>query len=138
MVSGPRLEDTRAMTHSAQDQRTYQINGAAMEVHNVLHRGLLEQLYCDALAIEFELRGIPFVAQVPVQVRYKERPLSGYYKIDFICFGAIVVEVKALPAFTPRDEAQILNYLALTRHRVGVLLNFGAKSLHYRRFVLDP
>ena len=108
-----------------------------MEVHNVLHRGLLEQLYCEALAIEFELRGIPFVAQVPVRVRYKDRPLSGYYKIDFVCFGEIVVEVKALPASTPRDEAQILNYLALTGHRVGLLLNFGARSLEFRRFVLD-
>ena len=57
--------------------------------------------------------------------------------IYFICFGNIVVEVKAVSALTPADEAQILNYLALTKHWLGLLLNFGAKSLEHRRFVLD-
>jgi GxxExxY protein len=121
----------------AHDPRSYQINGAAMEVHRVLRRGLLEQLYCEALAIEFELRNIPFVAQVPCQILYKDRPLSGFYKIDFICFESIVVEVKAVSALTPADAAQLLNYLALTKHRLGLLLNFGSKSLEHRRFVLD-
>ena len=121
----------------AHDPRSYQIHGAAMEVHRILRRGLLEQFYCEALAIEFVLRNIPFVAQVPCQILYQERPLSGFYKIDFICFGNIVVEVKAVSALTPADEAQILNYLALTKHRLGLLLNFGSKSLEHRRFVLD-
>jgi GxxExxY protein len=69
---------------------------------------------------------------------YKDRPLSGHYCLDFVCYGEVVVEVKAVSALTPADEAQILNYLALTHKRVGLLLSFGAKSLHYQRFVLDP
>jgi GxxExxY protein len=134
---GAHLVVRGGMPIHAHDPRSYQINGAAMEVHRVLRRGLLEQLYCEALAIEFELRNIPFVAQVPCQIVYKDRPLSGFYKIDFICFENIVVEVKAASALTPADAAQILNYLALTKHRLGLLLNFGSMSLEHRRFVLD-
>jgi GxxExxY protein len=121
----------------AHDPRTYRINGAAMEVYNILRRGLLESIYCEALAIEFELRQIPFVSQVPCQIRYKDRPLTGFHRIDFICFDEVVVEVKAISALTPAEEAQILNYLALSGKRVGILLNFGARSLEHRRFVLD-
>ena len=126
---GADLVDRRRMPIYAHDPRSYEINGAGMEVHRILRRGLIEQLYCEALAIEFEMRSIPFVRQVPYQIMYKERPLRGYYKIDFICFEDIVVEVQAASALTPADEAQILNYLALTKHRVGLLLNFGSKVL---------
>jgi len=119
------------------DERTYQIIGAAMEVHRTLHRGLFEKLYCEALAVEFELRQIPFDDKCSCQLVYKDRPLSGHYWLDFVCYGEVVVEVKAVSALTPADEAQILNYLALTHKRVGLLLNFGAKSLQYQRFVLD-
>ena len=119
------------------DERTYQVIGAAMEVHRTLHRGLLEKLYCEALAVEFELRKIPFDDKFSCQVIYKDRPLSGYYWLDFVCYGEVVVEVKAQSSLTPADEAQLLNYFALTHKRVGLLLNFGAKSLQYQRFVLD-
>jgi GxxExxY protein len=119
------------------DERTYQIIGSAMEVHRILHRGLKERLYCDALGVEFELRRIPFARAVPCRLVYKNRELGGFYFIDFVCFDDVVVEVKATSALTPADEAQILNYLALLGKRVGLLLNFGAKSLQYQRFVLD-
>ena len=68
---------------------------------------------------------------------YKGRPLGGHHWIDFICFEAVVIEVKAVSALTPADEAQLLNYLAITKRRVGLLLNFGSKSLQYERRVLD-
>jgi GxxExxY protein len=119
------------------DERTYQIIGAAMEVHRTLHRGLFEKLYCEALAMEFALRGILFDRQVQCQLVYKGKELSGHYHLDFLCYGEVVVEVKAVSGLTPADEAQILNYLSLTGKRVGLLINFGAKSLEYRRFVLD-
>lgn len=119
------------------DERTYQVIGAAMEVHRILHRGLKESLYGDALEVEFELCQIPFARSVPCRVIYKTRPLGGDHFIDFVCFGEVVVELKATSALTPADEAQILNYLALSKKRVGLLLNFGAKSLQYKRFVLD-
>lgn len=119
------------------DERTYQIIGAAMEVHRTLHRGLYEKAYCEALAIEFDVRKISFDDRYSCALVYKGRLLSGDYRLDFLCYGDVVVEVKAVSALTPADEAQILHYLALTGKRVGLLLNFGARSLEYRRFVLD-
>ena len=123
--------------HQLQDPRTYQIIGAAMEVHRILHRGLLEQIYCEALAVEFELRAIPFVQQVPCQIVYKERRLTGFHRIDFVCFNEVVVEVKATSLTGPAEQAQVLNYLAISGHRLGLLLNFGRPSLEYKRLVLD-
>ena len=74
---------------------------------------------------------------MPCRVVYKDRQLSGCYFIDFVCFDDVVVEIKATSALTPVDEAHILNYLALLKKRVGLLINFGGKSLQYKRFVLD-
>ena len=123
--------------HQLHDPRTYQIIGAAMEVHRILHRGLLEQIYCEALAVELELRSIPFAPQVPCQIIYKERRLTGFHRIDFVCFNEVVVEVKATSLTGPAEQAQILNYLAISGHRLGLLLNFGRPSLEYKRLVLD-
>ena len=123
--------------HHLHDQHTFQIIGAAMEVHRVLHRGLLESIYCEALAVEFEWRSIPFAAPVPCQIVYKERRLTGFHRIDFVCFDEVVVEVKASSLTGPAEQAQVLNYLALSGRRLGLLLNFGRPSLEYKRFVLD-
>ena len=123
--------------HHPHDARTYQIIGAAMEVHRVLHRGLLEHIYCEALAVEFDLRLIPFAPQVPCQIVYKERRLTGFHRIDFVCFDNVVVEIKASSLTGPAEQAQVLNYLALSGHRMGLLLNFGRPSLEYKRLVLD-
>jgi GxxExxY protein len=118
------------------DPQTFQIIGAAMEVHRRLHRGLLESIYCEALAIEFRLRGILFDARQPLQMEYKGQRLTGIYRMDFVCFSSVVVEVKATSALTPADEAQLLNYLAMSRLERGLLINFGGKSLEYKRRVL--
>jgi GxxExxY protein len=127
----------RTRMHGIQtDSQTFLIIGAAMEVHRKLHRGLFEGFYCDALAIEFELRQIPFEAERAVQLEYKGRPLKRPHHMDFICYGDVVVEVKAVSSLTPADEAQLLNYLAMSRIKRGLLLNFGAKSLEYKRMVM--
>lgn len=123
--------------HHLPDHQTYRVIGAAMEVHKILHRGLLEHIYCEALAVEFELRNIPFVTQAPCQIIYKERRLTGFHRLDFVCFDYIVVEVKASSLTGPAEQAQVLNYLAISGHRLGLLLNFGRPSLEYKRFVLD-
>jgi len=107
-----------------------------MEVHRQLHRGLYERFYCDALGVEFGLRQIPYAAQQAIQLVYKGLALRGAYRLDFVCFSEVVVEVKAVAALGPADEAQLLNYLAMTKHTRGLLLNFGAKSLEYKRRVL--
>ena len=125
-----------AMHGPQSDSRTFQIIGAAMEVHSELHRGLAEAIYCEALAIEFRLRHIPFRAQWPLQMEYKGEQLTGIYKIDFVCFESVVVEVKGVSALTPAEEAQLLNYLAISKLGTGLLINFGGKSLEYKRRVL--
>ena len=116
------------------DPQTFQIIGAAMEVHRRLQRGLLEAIYCEALAIEFALRGIPFEANARFQMEYKGHALKRPHHLDFVCFEDVVVEVKAVSALTPADEAQLLNYLAMSKIRRGLLVNFGAKSLEHKRW----
>ena len=87
------------------DEQTYAIIGAAMEVHRELGPGFLEAVYQDALAIEFESRGIPFERERILPVRYKERLLPSVYRADFVCYGEIIVETKALDALAGIHEA---------------------------------
>ena len=119
----------------ADDPETYAIIGAAMEVHRELGPGYLESVYQEALAIEFGLRGIPYQREVLLVVYYKEQKLSGTFRADFICFGSVVVELKAQPLLTRIDEGQVINYLKTTGHHKAMLVNFGAESLQYKRRV---
>ena len=119
----------------ANDSRTYAIIGAAFEVHRVLGTGFLELLYKDALAIEFTARELPFSREIPCSIQYKGHQLRGEYRMDFVCFGEVVVEVKARSIIAPADHAQIISYLASSKLLVGLLLNFGTSKLEHRRFV---
>jgi GxxExxY protein len=119
------------------DDRTFAIIGAAMEVHRLLGPGLLEVFYRAALAIEFALRGIPFAAEFPCPVDYKGHRLCGVHRIDFLCFDAVIVEVKARSStIGPAEQAQVINYLKASNRQVALILNFGAPRLEYRRLVL--
>ena len=115
----------------------YAIIGAAMEVHNVLGCGYLEPIYQEALEIELTVRGIPYVPQKVLQVGYKGNLLKKTYVADFIAYGKIIVEIKALTQLSPLEEAQILNYLKATGNEVGLLINFGAEKLGWKRMVLS-
>ena len=123
------------MMNDRRDDRTYQIIGAALEVHRHLGGGFLEVVYGDALELEFQERGIPYQREKELQIYYKDRVLPHYYKADFICFDSIVVELKAVENLTVESQAQVLNYLAATGCKVGLLLNFGRRSLEKKRFV---
>lgn len=108
-----------------------------MEVHNVLGPGFLEAVYQEALAIEFTNRSIPFVAQQELRISYKQFLLSKSYVADFVAFGKVIVEIKALDRMTSREEAQLLNYLKATGLPVGILMNFGAAGkLEWKRMVM--
>ena len=117
------------------DPQTYAIIGAAIEGHKHLGCGFLESVYQEALAIELGLREIPFRREVRLPVNYKGQVLVTTFYADFICFDSLVVELKALAHMSGNEESQLINYLKATRYKVGLLLNFGARSLEHRRFV---
>jgi len=117
------------------DPQTYAIIGAAMEIHNQLGHGFLEAVYHDAAVIEFSLRNIPFEKEVTLPIRYKGILLPTHYRADFVCFAEIIVEFKALSRLSSIEEAQLLNYLKATGMKRGLLINFGASSLQYKRLV---
>lgn len=118
-----------------EDRQTYAVIGAAMEVHKTLGYGFLEPVYHEALAEEFWRREIPFTRQAELDIVYKGRTLATHYRVDFVAFGEVLVEIKALDALTSRERAQMLNYLKASGVRRGLLINFGARSLQYERLV---
>jgi GxxExxY protein len=119
------------------DEETYAIIGAAMAVHKELGHGFLEAVYQEALAMELAAQGVPLEREHAIPVHYRGQVLTTSYRADFICFGHIIVEIKALQELSGTEEAQILNYLKATQLSKGLLINFGAPSLQYRRFILS-
>lgn len=117
------------------DQQTYGVIGAAMEVHRTLGPGFLESVYRSALEVEFKYRRVPFVREIEVPVHYNGKALSVRFRADFICFGCVLVELKALKRLTTVEDCQIINYLLASKLGRGLLLNFGAASLQFKRFV---
>ena len=107
-----------------------------MEVHRHLGYGFLEAVYQESLAIEFAKRDIAFAREVKLPLLYKGQRLATKYCADFVCFGSVVVELKALTRMGGVEEAQVINYLKATSIQIGLLLNFGSQSLEYRRLVL--
>ena len=117
------------------DPQTYAIIGAAMEVHGEKGCGFLEPVYQECLEVELGLRGIPFEREKEFPIYYKGQRLTKTYKADFVCYGEVIVEAKALSQLTSREEAQVLNYLKSSGLHVGLLINFGTESLQCRRIV---
>lgn len=117
------------------DERTYRIIGAAIEVHKELGCGFLEAVYQEALERELSAQEIPFKSQAIIRIAYKGKPLGKTYQADFVCYNEIIVEIKAISSLSGIEEAQLINYLKATGLNVGLLINFGAKSLEYKRLV---
>jgi GxxExxY protein len=117
---------------------SHDVIGAAIEVHRILGPGYLEALYEEALAAEFELRGVPFVRQSSITVSYKNK-LIGEGRLDFLVDDCLIVELKAVETLMPIHSAQVLSYLKITRLSLGLLINFNVEVLRQgiKRIVLS-
>ena len=117
------------------DELSQNVIGCAIEVHRNLGPGLLESSYRQCLACELSHACIPFQMELPLPVRYKGNLLTCGYRADFICYEDLLVETKAIAELTRADNAQLINELKATGLQRGLLLNFGAPSLQFKRLV---
>ena len=113
---------------------SHELIGAFYEVHNELGPGFLESVYQEALSVEFSMNRIPFEQQSGIEVFYKGLRLEKKFFPDFICYNKIIIEIKAAECFVKGHEAQLINYLKVTKMPLGFLVNFGERRLVYKRF----
>ena len=119
-------------------QEGYDLMGAAFEVHREIGGGLLEEIYQESLEIELQIRSIPFLPKQQLVTHYKDRTLKKRYVPDLVVHGGVVAELKAVASLAPEHEAQLLNYMRLSRQPVGYLINFAPLSaVQWKRFVLS-
>ncbi len=122
------------MTELILPDESYQIMGACFEVYKRMGCGFLEHVYQECLEIELEFRGIPFVSQPNVKLTYRDRNLSSHFVPDFICYGKIILEIKAVSTLANDFRAKMINYLHATHLPLGLLVNFGhSPKLEYER-----
>ena len=118
-------------------EESYKIVGAAFKVYNNLGHGFLEAVYQEALEIELQRQGIPYEREKVLKIQYDGVELKQTYKADFVCFGKIIVELKAVSALEDAHLSQVYNYLHATGHQLGLLLNFGSPDkLEHERIVV--
>ncbi len=117
-------------------KESYKIIGACMEVHKELGKGFSEIIYGDALEIEFKNSGIAYSREERFDISYKNLKLPHYYFADFVIENKIILEIKAIEVLTNSHLKQALNYLAASKLKLGILVNFGENSLKYKRVVL--
>ncbi len=117
-------------------QKSYEIIGICMEIHRILGRGFLEIVYKDALEYEFNVRKIPFEREKKYEVHYKEIILPHKFYADFVVFENIILEVKAQKGIVEEHHKWVLNYLAVSKCQLGLIVNFGEDSLITKRVIL--
>ena len=117
-------------------EESFKIIGAAFKVYNTLGHGFLEAVYQEALEIEFQRQGIPYEREKELKITYDGVELKQSYRADFVCYGKIIVELKALSTLEDTHRSQVHNYLHATGYKLGLLLNFGcSKELERERIV---
>jgi len=127
--------DTNQNTKLLLKKEVFEIVGSAMAVLNELGHGFHEKPYENALIVEFRLRGIPFNQQPSYEMLYKGQNV-GLFIPDLIVFGTVVVDTKVIERITDLERGQMLNYLKITKLRVGVIINFKHATLEWERLVL--
>jgi GxxExxY protein len=117
-------------------EEAYKIIGICMEVHTILGKGHSEIIYGDALEYEFKKNKIPYNREMKFNITYKEIILPHHYFSDFLIFDQIILEIKAIQQLSSSEIKQTLNYLAASKNKLGLLVNFGEDSLRYKRIIL--
>jgi GxxExxY protein len=117
------------------NELTYQINGAVFEVNRILGAGFLEKVYENSLMVEFKLRGLNALSQVPISVHFKG-VVVGEFFADIVVDDQIILELKAVATLQKIHEAQLLNYLKATDYKIGLLINFTYPKAEIKRFVM--
>jgi GxxExxY protein len=112
---------------------TFKIIGVCMKVHRELGKGHDEVIYKDALEYEFGCQQIPLAREKPFRIEYKTIILPHNYRADFVVFDKILLEAKAIECLTESHVKQVLNYLAASKLKLGLLVNFGEDSLVWKR-----
>ena len=115
-------------------EETYRLIGLAMQVHRELGCGFFEPVYQEAFEILLMKNGVPYEREKQLPIYFMGERLKKEYYADFVCYGKIIVEFKAVSELTAVHDAQVMNYLKATRFKLGLLFNFGQNSLVHRRF----
>ena len=118
-------------------EETYKIIGIAMEIHRVLGKGFSEIVYKDAFEYEFKNHTIFYEREKEYSVNYKGTMLPHKYYADFVVFDKIILEIKSKKGIIDDHFAQVMNYLAISKLEVGLLINFHEKSLEYKRIIMS-
>ena len=124
------------MEESYLKKETYKIIGLCMEVYKILGKGHSENVYGDALEFEFKSNNVVYEREKKYNIEYKEIILPRCYFSDFTVYNKIILEIKAIQQLTNSEIKQTLNYLAASKNKIGLLINFGEDSLSYRRIIL--
>jgi len=115
---------------------TYQIIGVCMEVHRMLGKGFLEIVYKDAIEYEIRKKAIPYDREKKYEIQYKDTLLPHQFFADFVVFDNVILEVKAQEGLVEEHYSQVINYLAVSKCKIGLIVNFGKDSLEYKRLIL--
>jgi GxxExxY protein len=117
-------------------EESYRLMGACFEVYKNVGSGFLEAVYQECLGLELGLQNIPFAERSRIGLKYKGQDLKQHYEPDFLCFGKIIVEIKAVKQLGDEHRAQVINYLKATGLELGLLVNFGHHPrLEHERFM---
>jgi GxxExxY protein len=117
-------------------KESYQIIGICMEVHRILGKGLLEIVYKDAIECEFKEKEIPYEREKKYEVEYKGLILPHFFFADFVVLEKIILEVKAHKGIVDEHYSWVINYLAISKCPLGLIVNFGENSLVTKRVIL--
>jgi GxxExxY protein len=124
------MKNSTTNQHEQQDilykDECYEIYGCIYAVNRKLGTGFLEAVYQEALEIELRRKNIPFVSQQELEILYDDIPLVNKYIADLVCYEKIIIELKAVSKINDQHKAQLMNYLAVTGYKLGLLVNFGS------------